>query len=88
MCRVSGVRSPHLSPSETETCRESILPQKLRERTGHLEILERLDEVIRPLDQLAARPWFREAVPFPVPRLADYLDLESVEKRFRGRKPP
>jgi diguanylate cyclase (GGDEF)-like protein len=56
--------------------------EKLRERTGHLEILERLDEVIRPLDQLASRDWFRNAVPFPVPRLADYLDLESVEKRF------
>jgi diguanylate cyclase (GGDEF)-like protein len=56
--------------------------ERLRERTSHLEILERLDEVVRPLDQLATRAWFREAAPFPVPRLADYLDLESIEKRF------
>ena len=56
--------------------------ERLRERTSHLEILERLDEAIRPLDQLAARPWFRAAAPFAVPRLSDYLDLESIERRF------
>jgi diguanylate cyclase (GGDEF)-like protein len=53
--------------------------QQLREKTSHLEILERLDEAIRPLDELAARPWFRQAVPYPVPQLADYLDLERIE---------
>jgi diguanylate cyclase (GGDEF)-like protein len=56
--------------------------EQLRERTSHLEILERLDEVIRPLDQLASRAWFREAAPFAVPRLSDYVDLESIERRF------
>jgi hypothetical protein len=29
LCSVSGVCNPALSPSETETCRESILPQKV-----------------------------------------------------------
>jgi diguanylate cyclase (GGDEF)-like protein len=54
--------------------------QQLREKTTHLEILERLDEAIRPLDELASRPWFRAAVPYPTPRLAEYLDLERIER--------
>jgi len=56
--------------------------EKLREKTAHLEILERLDEVIKPLDDLASRSWFRQTTPFRVPRLTDYLDLERVEKKF------
>jgi diguanylate cyclase (GGDEF)-like protein len=56
--------------------------ERLREKTVHLEVLERLDDVIRPLDDLAARPWFREAEAVRVPRLTDYLDLERVEKRL------
>lgn len=56
--------------------------ERLREKTAHLEILERLDEVVRPLDALAARRWFREAEPHPVPLLSDFLDLETLEKRY------
>jgi diguanylate cyclase (GGDEF)-like protein len=56
--------------------------EHLREKTAHLEVLERLDEVIRPLDELAGRPWFRAATPTPVPRLTDYLDLERVEQKL------
>ncbi len=56
--------------------------EKLREKTSHLEILERLDEVIKPLDDLARRPWFLEATPVHVPRLTDYLDLERIEKKY------
>jgi diguanylate cyclase (GGDEF)-like protein len=56
--------------------------QRLREKTSHLEILERLDEAIRPLDELASRPWFRQAVPYAVPQLADYLDLERIERQL------
>ena len=56
--------------------------EKLREKTSHLEILDRLDEVIKPLDDLASRHWFRQTVPFRVPRLTDYLDLERIEKKF------
>jgi diguanylate cyclase (GGDEF)-like protein len=56
--------------------------ERLREKTAHLEILERLDGVIRPLDELAGQGWFREAAPARVPRLSDYLDLERVEKHL------
>jgi diguanylate cyclase (GGDEF)-like protein len=56
--------------------------ERLREKTAHVEVLERLDEVIRPLDELAARRWFREAAAARVPRLTDYLDLERVEKKL------
>ena len=56
--------------------------ERLREKTSHREILERLDEVIKPLDDLASRRWFREAAALRVPRLTDYLDLERVEKKF------
>jgi diguanylate cyclase (GGDEF)-like protein len=56
--------------------------EKLREKTWRLEILERLDEVIKPLDDLAARGWFRQTKPLRIPRLTDYLDLERIEKRF------
>jgi hypothetical protein len=53
----------------------------LREKTSDLEILERLDDVIRPLDGLASRGWFREASPYRVPRLTDYLALDRIERR-------
>jgi diguanylate cyclase (GGDEF)-like protein len=56
--------------------------ERLREKTVHLEVLERLDELIRPLDELAGRRWFRETAPVWLPRLTDYLDLERVEKRL------
>jgi diguanylate cyclase (GGDEF)-like protein len=56
--------------------------EKLREKTWRLEILERLDEAIKPLDELAARRWFRQAAPLHIPRLTDYLDLERIEKKF------
>jgi diguanylate cyclase (GGDEF)-like protein len=56
--------------------------EKLREKTAHLEILERLDEVIKPLDDLASRRWFRQTAPYRLPSLTDYLDLERVEKKF------
>jgi diguanylate cyclase (GGDEF)-like protein len=56
--------------------------EQLREKTSHLEILARLDDVIRPLDDLAGRRWFRETTPLRVPRLTDYLDLERVEKKL------
>jgi diguanylate cyclase (GGDEF)-like protein len=56
--------------------------ERLREKTSHLEILERLDDVIKPLDGFAAQPWFRETAPARVPRLTDYLDLERIEKKF------
>lgn len=55
--------------------------EKLREKTSNLEILERLDGVIRPLDDLVGRRWFRDTVPLRMPRLADYLDLERIEKK-------
>jgi diguanylate cyclase (GGDEF)-like protein len=55
--------------------------ERLREKTSHLEILDRLDAVIQPLDQLAAQPWFRETQARRVPRLTDYLDLERVESK-------
>ena len=55
--------------------------EKLREKTSHLQILERLDEVLEPLDRLASRPWFREAAAFAVPRLTEYLDLERMERK-------
>jgi diguanylate cyclase (GGDEF)-like protein len=57
--------------------------ERLREKTAHLEVLDRLDETIRPLDELAARRWIREAAALPIPRLTDYLDLERVEKKVR-----
>jgi diguanylate cyclase (GGDEF)-like protein len=57
--------------------------ERLREKTAHLEILERLDDVIRPLDLLCSRRWFRETAPLRVSRLTDYLDLERVEKMLR-----
>ncbi len=56
--------------------------ERLREKTSHLEILERLDQELRPLDELASRPWFRETAAAPVPRLAEYLDLEFIERRL------
>jgi diguanylate cyclase (GGDEF)-like protein len=56
--------------------------ERLREKTAHPEVLERLDEVIRPLDELAGRRWFRDAEATRVPRLTDYLDLERVEKKL------
>jgi len=56
--------------------------EKLREKTAHLEILERLDEVLKPLDELASRHWFRQTTPLRLPGLTDYLDLERVEKKF------
>lgn len=56
--------------------------ERLREKTSHLEILERLDQVLRPLDEVASRPWFRETAPAPLPRLAEYLDLECLERRL------
>jgi diguanylate cyclase (GGDEF)-like protein len=56
--------------------------ERLREKTSHVEILERLDQALRPLDELASRPWFRDTTPAPVPRLAEYLDLECIERRL------
>src|SRR4051794_39679518 len=41
--------------------------EKLREKTSHLEVLERLDEVLRPLDDLASRRWFRQTAALHVP---------------------
>lgn len=55
--------------------------EKLREKTTHLEILERLDAEIKPWDDMVARRWFRDSEPYPVPRLSDYLDLERIEKK-------
>jgi diguanylate cyclase (GGDEF)-like protein len=56
--------------------------EQLREKTSHLEILDRLDDAIQPLDVLASRPWFQETVPYRAPRLTDYLDLERIEKKL------
>jgi diguanylate cyclase (GGDEF)-like protein len=61
--------------------------ERLREKTSHLEILEHLDSVVRPLDELAARRWFRETEPRRVPHLADYLDLERIEKKASQELP-
>jgi diguanylate cyclase (GGDEF)-like protein len=55
--------------------------EKLREKTSNLEILERLDGVIKPLDDLVARRWFQQTTPLRMPRLWDYLDLERIEKK-------
>jgi diguanylate cyclase (GGDEF)-like protein len=55
--------------------------ERLREKTSHLEVLERLDAVIQPLDELAAQGWFRDTEARTVPRLTDYLDLERVESK-------
>jgi diguanylate cyclase (GGDEF)-like protein len=63
--------------------------ERLREKTSHPEVLERLDAVLHPLDRMAARRWFREATAFPAPRLSEYLDLDRVETKLgQALRPP
>ena len=51
-----------------------------KERTHHPELLETLDEKLRPFDELMNQGWFREVRPARIPPLMEYIPLQRVEE--------
>jgi diguanylate cyclase (GGDEF)-like protein len=62
--------------------------ERLRAKTSHPEILECLDQLVKPLDRLSGRPWFRSVTAYRAPRLIDYLDLERIERGCQDLRLP
>lgn len=54
--------------------------EALREKTHHSELLETLDEKLKPLDELMNQQWLREAQPARIPPLTEYIPLQRVEE--------
>ena len=63
-----------------ETRRISVADtEELQERTHDPDILETLDAMLRPLDELMEQEWLRDVQPARIPSLTDYLPLKRIE---------
>jgi diguanylate cyclase (GGDEF)-like protein len=51
-----------------------------KEKTHHPELLETLDEKLRPFNELMSQEWFRKAQPARIPPLTEYIPLQRVEE--------
>src|SRR5437870_10394916 len=54
--------------------------ESLKEKTHNPDLLQTLDEKLRPLNELMSQKWFREAKPSRIPLLIDYISLQRVEE--------
>jgi diguanylate cyclase (GGDEF)-like protein len=51
-----------------------------KERTHHPELLETLDEKLKPFDELMNQKWFRKSQPTRISPLTEYIPLQRVEE--------
>lgn len=56
-----------------------------REKTQHPEAIDILNAELIPFDEIASQPWFRAATPLALPRVADFLNLEELERVLQER---
>jgi diguanylate cyclase (GGDEF)-like protein len=63
--------------------------EKSSRNTHHLELLNALEAMLHPLDELLQKDWIVVAKPMEIPRLADYLTIDCIEdlQRSQGTLP-
>ncbi|MGD0498031.1 MAG: GGDEF domain-containing protein [Bryobacteraceae bacterium] len=68
-------------------CRRTVAEDvdRRRAKTLHPEALAALNAELSAFDEFASQPWYRQTSAFAVPRLAEYLTLEEVERVLRSR---
>lgn len=54
--------------------------EDLKAKTHNPDLLETLDEKLRPLDALMGQEWLKNAQPTKIPRLTEYISLQRVEE--------
>jgi diguanylate cyclase (GGDEF)-like protein len=54
--------------------------ESYKERTHNPELLETLDERLKPINELMEQTWLKEARPTRIPLLTEYISLQRVEE--------
>lgn len=54
--------------------------ESLKERTHNPELLQTLDEKLKPLNELMEQEWLKESQPTRIPLLTEYISLQRVEE--------
>jgi diguanylate cyclase (GGDEF)-like protein len=57
-----------------------------RTKTLHPEALASLDGELAEFDDFTSQDWFQNAAPLPIPRLAEFLTLQEVERLLQIRQ--
>jgi diguanylate cyclase (GGDEF)-like protein len=58
--------------------------ESLKEKTHNPDLLQTLDDKLKPLNELLAQPWLRDIKPARIPLLTNYISLQRVEEIKKG----